>query len=224
VKKYKGYELKEPDNPSPKDGEYPDDVVEAAKAQRDKVAKVEAEITKLLIDLAEKNKANMEGLDYRMKALKSLIRKIAAEKDEEHGGDAKKAAEAMSDIARYTMSYEPEDYIDGVKDVVEQMKKLGYELNVKNYWKGGDPYQGINVAVVHPDGTRFELQFHTPQSVADKEKIHAIYEDYRTETDPRKRFIMYNRMVRMAEKIGVPYPPEELLEIGNVREQPFTPR
>jgi DNA polymerase III epsilon subunit-like protein len=224
VKKYKGYDLKEPDNPGPKDGEYPDDVVEAAKAQRDKVAKVEAEITKLLIDLAEKNKANMEGLDYRMKALKSLVRKIAAEKDEEHGGDAKKAAEAMSDIARYTMSYEPEDYIDGVKDVVEQMQALGYELNVKNYWKGGDPYQGINVAVVHPDGTRFELQFHTPQSVADKEKIHAIYEDYRTETDPRKRFIMYNRMVRMAEKIGVPYPPEELLEIGNVREQPFTPR
>jgi DNA polymerase III epsilon subunit-like protein len=224
VKKYKGYDLKEPDNPGPKDGEYPDDVVEAAKAQRDKVAKVEAEITKLLIDLAEKNKANMEGLDYRMKALKSLVRKIAAEKDEEHGGDAKKAAEAMSDIARYTMSYEPEDYIAGVKDVVEQMQALGYELNVKNYWKGGDPYQGINVAVVHPDGTRFELQFHTPQSVADKEKIHAIYEDYRTETDPRKRFIMYNRMVRMAEKIGVPYPPEELLEIGNVREQPFTPR
>jgi hypothetical protein len=224
VKKYKGYDLKEPDNPGPKDGEYPDDVIEAAQAQRDKVAKVEAEITKLLIDLAEKNNANMEGLDYRMKALKSLVRKIAAEKDEEHGGDAKKAAEAMSDIARYTMSYEPEDYIEGVKDVVEQMQKLGYELNVKNYWKGGDPYQGINVAVVHPDGTRFELQFHTPQSVADKEKIHAIYEDYRTETDPRKRFIMYNRMVRMAEKIGVPYPPEALLEIGNVREQPFTPR
>ena len=122
------------------------------------------------------------------------------------------------------MSYEPEDYIEGVKDVVKQMQELGYELNVKNYWKGGDPYQGINVAVVHPDGTRFELQFHTPQSVADKEKIHAIYEDYRTETDPKKRFIMYNRMVRMAEKIGVPYPPEALLEIGNVREQPFTPR
>lgn len=224
VKKYKGYTLNEPDNPTTKPGEYPDDVVEAATKHRAEIEKVEAEITKLLIDLAEKNKANMEGLDFRLKALKSLIRKIAAEKDSEHGGDADKAAKAMSDVVRYTMSYEPADYIDGVKGVIAEMQKLGYDLRVKNYWKGDDPYQGINVAVTHPDGTKFELQFHTPQSVVDKEKIHLIYENYRTETDPKKRWIMYNRMVRMANKIGVPIPPDELMSIGIVKEQPFTPR
>jgi DNA polymerase III epsilon subunit-like protein len=224
VKKYKGYTLNEPDNPTTKPGEYPDDVVEAATKHRAEIEKVEAEITKLLIDLAEKNKANMEGLDFRLKALKSLIRKIAAEKDSEHGGDADKAAKAMSDVVRYTMSYEPADYIAGVKDVIAEMQKLGYDLRVKNYWKGDDPYQGINVAVTHPNGTQFELQFHTPQSVADKEKIHLIYDNYRTETDPKKRWIMYNRMVRIANKIGVPVPPDELLEIGIVKEQPFTPR
>ena len=222
AKMYKGYTLNEPDNPTPKPGEYPDDVVEAATKQREKIAKVEAEITKLLIDLADKNKAQMEGLDYRMKALKSLMRKIAAEKDSEHGGDAQKAAEAMSDVVRYTMSYEPEDYVAGVKDVIAQMQKLGYELRVKNYWEADDPYQGINVAAIHPNGTKFELQFHTPQSVADKEKIHAIYEDYRTETNYLKRLVMYQKMVNLANKIGIPIPPDELMKIGIVKTQPFT--
>jgi DNA polymerase III epsilon subunit-like protein len=222
VKKYKGYELKEPDNPEPKPGEFPDDVVEAAKKHRAEIEKVEAEITKLLIDLAEKNNARMEGLDFRLKALKSLMRKIAAEKDSEHGGDAQKAAEAMSDVVRYTMSYGEEDYVDGVKDVVEQMQKLGYDLRIKNYWQSDDPYQGINVAVTHPDGTKFELQFHTPQSVAEKEKIHLMYEDYRGSTDPKQRWELYQKMVEIANKIGVPVPPEELLSIGEIKVQPFS--
>jgi DNA polymerase III epsilon subunit-like protein len=224
AKMYKGYTLNEPANPTPKPGEYPDDVVEAATKQRAKIAEVEAEITKLLIDLADKNKAQMEGLDFRMKALNSLMRKIAAEKDSEHGGDAQKAAEAMSDVVRYTMSYEPDDYVAGVKDVIAQMQKLGYDLRVKNYWEADDPYQGINVAAIHPNGTKFELQFHTPQSVADKEKIHAIYEDYRTEKDYLKRLVMYRKMVNLANKIGVPIPPDELMKIGIIKTQPFTPR
>lgn len=224
VKKYKGYDLSEPDNPTPKDGEFPDDVVEAAKKHRAEIEKVEAEITKLLIDLAEKNNARMEGLDFRLKSLKSLMRKIAAEKDSEHDGDAEAAAKSMSDVVRYTMSYSPEDYVEGIKGVIDAMKESGYEMRIKNYWKGGDPYQGINVAVTHPDGTQFELQFHTPQSVVEKEKIHLLYEEYRTSQDPRQRFTLYNRMVRIAEKIDVPYPPDELLNIGIVKEQPFTPR
>ena len=222
AKMYKGYTLNEPANPTPKPGEYPDDVVEAATKQRAKIAEVEAEITKLLIDLADKNKAQMEGLDFRMKALNSLMRKIAAEKDSEHGGDAQKAAEAMSDVVRYTMSYEPDDYVAGVKDVIAQMQKLGYDLRVKNYWQADDPYQGINVAAIHPNGTKFELQFHTPQSVADKEKIHAIYEDYRTEKDYLKRLVMYRKMVNLANKINIPIPPDELMEIGIIKTQPFT--
>jgi DNA polymerase III epsilon subunit-like protein len=222
VKKYKGYDLKEPDNPIPEPGEYPKDVVEAATAHRAEIEKVEKEITKLLIDLADKHKGKMEGLDFRLKSLKSLMRKIAAEKDSEHGGDAEKAAKAMSDVVRYTMSYEPADYVKGVKSVIEEMHKAGYDLRIKNYWKSGDPYQGINVAVTHPDGTKFELQFHTPQSVVEKEKIHAHYEDYRTTTDLRRRYELYDRMVRLAEKIHVPYPPDELLGIGVVKEQPFT--
>jgi hypothetical protein len=57
--------------------------------------------------------------------------------------------------------------------------------------------------------------------VAEKEKIHVMYEEYRTSKDPGQRWELYQRMVEIANQIGVPIPPEELLTIGQVKEQPF---
>jgi hypothetical protein len=218
--KHGGYDMIEPDNPEPKPGA-PRDVIEAATAQREKLVEAEKEITKTMIDLANKHKGQMRGLDFRIKAIKSLVRKILDEKDTEHGGDAQKAAESMSDVIRYTTAFDPEEYVSGVKGMVEELQAAGYKLRIKNYWKGDDPYQGINIAAIGPDGTKFELQFHTPQSVEDKEEIHKLYETYRESKDNAQRRQLYDEMVIMANKIGVPYPPEELLSIGEVKVQPF---
>ena len=218
--KHGGYEMIEPDNPDPKPGA-PRDVVEAATAQREKLVEAEKEITKKMIDLANKHNGQMRGLDFRLKALKSLVRKILDEKDTEHGGDAQKAAESMSDVIRYTTAFDPEEYVSGVKGMVEELQAAGYKLRIKNYWKGDDPYQGINIAAIAPDGTKFELQFHTPQSVEDKEEIHKLYETYRESKDNAERRRLYDEMVVMANKIGVPYPPDELLGIGETKFQPF---
>ena len=215
-----GYDMIEPDNPEPKPGA-PRDVIEAATAQREKLVEAEKEITKTMIDLANKHKGQMRGLDFRIKAIKSLVRKILDEKDTEHGGDAQKAAESMSDVIRYTTAFDPEEYVSGVKGMVEELQAAGYKLRIKNYWKGDDPYQGINIAAIGPDGTKFELQFHTPQSVEDKEEIHKLYETYRESKDNAQRRQLYDEMVQMANKIGVPYPPDELLSIGEVKFQPF---
>jgi hypothetical protein len=220
-RKYGGYDLPDPDNPEPNPGQYSDDVIGAAKEQRDKIAAAEKQITETMIDLANKHGGKMEGLAFRLKAIKSLARKIASEKDSEHDGDARKAAESMSDVVRYTSTFEPENYVEGVKGMVKELEEQGYKLRIKNYWVGDDPYQGINIAATAPDGTKFELQFHTPQSVKDKEDIHVKYEEYREASDTRRRYELYNSMVRMAKRIEVPYPPDALLEIGQQKFQDF---
>jgi len=220
-RKYGGYDLPDPDNPEPNPGQYSDDVIGAAKEQRDKIAAAEKQITETMIDLANKHGGKMEGLAFRLKAIKSLARKIASEKDSEHDGDARKAAESMSDVVRYTSTFEPENYVEGVRGMVKELEEQGYKLRIKNYWVGDDPYQGINIAATAPDGTKFELQFHTPQSVKDKEDIHVKYEEYREASDTRRRYELYNSMVRMAKRIEVPYPPDALLEIGQQKFQDF---
>ena len=217
---YKGYDLIEPPNPMPKDGQYPIEVVEAAEKQRAKIKEVEKEITETLIDLAEEHDSVLINLAYRMKSIKSLARKI---NDEKGTRDLDEVAEEMSDVVRYTGTFSPQNYVAGASGIIEDLKKKGYSLRVKNYWKGGDPYQGINIAAVHPNGTRFELQFHTPQSAIDKEVIHKIYDDYKDATDPKKRFELYNRMVRMAARIELPVNEDSLYKIGDLKTQGFSP-
>ena len=219
-KPYKGYDLVDPPNPLPKDGTYPVEIVEAAKQQREKIEKVEKEITATLIDLAEKHDSILIGLKHRLKSIKSLSRKINDEKGER---SVTEAAEEMSDVVRYTATFSPENYVAGAAGVVKDLEKSGYKLTVKNYWEAGDPYQGINVAAVHPNGTRFELQFHTPQSAIDKEAIHEVYDEYKIATNPKKRYELYNRMVRMAERIEIPADKDKLYEIGETRVQEFSP-
>jgi hypothetical protein len=171
-----------------------------------------------MIDTANANGGTMEGLDYRMKAEKSLARKIDDEKVE-NGGDAEVTADKMSDVVRYTMTFEEPEYTEGVAGTVEGLEAKGYDMRVKNYWVEGDPYQGINVAAVHPNGQKFELQFHTPGSHKAKEPIHAEYETYRESRDNRTRYTTYRRMTRMAARITVPAGP--VLSIGTPLFQGF---
>lgn len=198
---YGGYELKPVDNP-PAVGR-PDNVVAAAQAVRAKAAAAEPQITKDMIDVANKNGGTLEGLDYRLKAEKSLARKIDDEKAE-LGGDVEATAAKMSDVVRYTATFEDSNYVAGVQSTISDLEAQGYTLRVKNYWAPDDPYQGINVAAVHPSGQKFELQFHTPGSLAAKEPIHSHYETYRESRDNRTRWKSYSRMTRMARKIAVP--------------------
>jgi hypothetical protein len=216
---YKGYDLVEPANPLPgPDDGYPNEVVDAATAQREKLKTIEKEITSTLIDLSEKHGSVMVGLGARFKSVKSLARKI---NDERGNRTAEEAAADMSDVIRYTMTYTPENYVSGAKAVIADLNADGYKLLVKNYWKAGDAYQGINIAAVHPDGTRFELQFHTPQSAFEKEAVHKVLDDYRIEKDPKKRWVLYDRMVRISARIETPVE-DGILDIGETRSQDFS--
>ena len=232
---YRGYVLSEPENPPAKEGTDPK-VVEAAQGVRAMVVASEPAITRSMIDLALNNGGTLEGLDFRLKSEKSLARKIGQEADTQYGGAVGRAASAMSDVARYTMTFKDSDYVGGVKGTVADLESKGYVLRVKNYWEAGDPYQGINVAAVHPDGTKIEMQFHTPTSLDFKEPkldpgsplesqaLHRQYERYRESTDPKERYQLYDSMSRISSHIPVPPPPAALLGIGTLKRQPFTPK
>jgi hypothetical protein len=232
---YKGYSLGTPDNPPGEADKRRPDSIAAAKAVRDRIGAAEPEITRDMIDIAERHGAKMEGLDHRLKSEKSLARKIDDERDDpKNGGDPVKTAEGMSDVARYTMTFKDQEYVEGAKATIADLEEQGYELRVKNYWVPGDPYQGINIAAVHPGtGVRVELQLHTPTSLDFKEPklsaddpirrqaTHALYERYRESRDMRTRVSTYRSMMRLAAQIPVPVG-AGLLAIGTPSFQPLT--
>jgi hypothetical protein len=56
----------------------------------------------------------------------------------------------------------------------------------KNSWKDQE-YKGINTRWVTPDGERFELQFHTPESYHAKQEVtHQAYERARNPLTSKK--------------------------------------
>jgi hypothetical protein len=232
---YGGYDLGKVDNPPGEEGKRRPDSIAAARAERGRVAAIEPEITRDIIDVANNHGGKVEGLEFRLKSEKSLARKVDAERDDPaNGGDPKKTAESMSDVARYTITYKDSEYVRAAEATVKDLEKQGYELRVKNYWQPGDPYQGINIAAVHPNGTRFELQLHTPTSLDFKEPklsaddpmrrqaTHVLYEEYRESGSMRVRVSTYNTMRRQAAQIPVPPPPDRLRAIGEPKFQPLT--
>lgn len=61
----------------------------------------------------------------------------------------------------------------------------------------GRPYSGVHTVWRHPDGSHFELQFHTPASSRIKNEIHGMYEEFRVSTDVVRQRDLYQQMAAL---------------------------
>ena len=198
----------------------------AASEMYGKMKELEPNITSNMKEIEKLTGGTLVGLDFRLKSLESLTRKIKAEVADSNGKKTpEEAAASIADGVRFTLQFDPNDYTGGVQRSLDTLKAQGYEImGVKNFWKKGDPYQGINVKL-EKNGVLTELQFHTPQSLDTKEKVlHKDYEIYRDKTkySESERKDAYLRMVDAASRL-IPDPKEldSLLKIGTPAFQPF---
>lgn len=162
----------------------------------EKAARAEKEVTPALSGLAQQNGLKMEGLDFRLKSQESLARKL---------GDT--APEDIRDALRYTMVGDAKDLAASSKATLQSLQEQGYKvLKVKNTFKPGAPYKGVNTQIKAPDGQVFELQFHTPQSFHTKQNLsHGLYEQMRVlpDGDPRKAELA-TELVKLSDPISTP--------------------
>jgi SPP1 gp7 family putative phage head morphogenesis protein len=178
-------------------------------------------ITPQIMAIAEKTRGVVDGLKFRVKQPNSLRRKIV---DQVRLGEYATPAEAaanISDTVRYTVAYDRNEYLTGVTNALDELRTKGYQLKVKNYWERAD-YKGINVAVKDADGKLFELQLHTKESLAIKEDLHALYEQYRVSRNDAERWRLWNRMTEIAAKTPEPANFQGLLKVGELRYEYFT--
>jgi hypothetical protein len=171
----------------------------------EKASAVEPEITNIMEVISNKLGANLTGLEYKLKTVDSLNRKILDVANEKFNGDLKMAAENISDAVRYTMLTNSSKYMETVNSAVATLKRKGYSAVVKNTWKPNSAYKGINVALVSPSGQRLELQFHTAKSLSVKGKIHPMYEEWRV-LDPNssKAETLMSEMIKLSSSLVTP--------------------
>lgn len=146
----------------------------------------EPEVTAALQALERQGIGRLEGIAYRLKAdgdrtVEKILGDVAA------GDDLAKAAK-VNDALRYTFMHEPGSYYSSVAKVHDDLVAAGFQpVKWRNNWDNPLSHD-INTAWRSPSGTRFELQFHTPESFHRKmvegpdglPASHAVYEDYRS--------------------------------------------
>lgn len=185
------------------------DLAIARAAAKDKVAKAreaEPKLTGMMKDCAKAAGGEMVGLDFAVKGEGSLTRKIKTEMGK-NGSDVKSAVDDMKDVNRYTMQLTEDNFLSGFEGTMKTLQSQGYEVvRVKNSL--GDPtapYRGVNTNIKSPDGSIWELQFHTAKSLEVKEVNHKLYETQRLDKTPAdKRAELGRQMAENAASIPSP--------------------
>jgi hypothetical protein len=170
----------------------PDQNTEATKACADIHDEGERVIlpAMLQIEAADSNR-RLVGLKHMLKGEDRLKEKIADVLLLESHLSPREALDKVPDAVRYTFIYGSDGYAEGVRADVDRLKTAGFEeVKLKNLWSSSQ-YKGINTQWRRPEtGLRFEVQFHTPESLQAKELTHRAYERLRrpeNETTPVER-------------------------------------
>jgi len=161
----------------------------------------------------------LAGLENMLKGDDRLKEKIADRLRYQPDLSPRQAAAEVPDAVRFTLAYSETHYTNGVLADVDRLKAEGFELiKLKNLW-AKDQYKGINSQWCRPEtGLRFEMQFHTPESLDAKELTHKAYERIRdplTSKDEESELEDYQRRVNAVVKLPPnvfvieDYPPEK---------------
>lgn len=152
-----------------------------------KIILKEPAITADLKKISKDTGIPMMGLEYRLKAKDSFLRKVGTES--EHSLDPQRIRDTITstnDVIRYTYQDNPLNLVNSYKNITGALQEKGYDLvRVKNFWHNkGNPYNGINCTFRLPDPKGkgyqdFEVQFHTPESYGVKDRMHKDYEAWR---------------------------------------------
>jgi hypothetical protein len=212
---------------APSKGQSKEAIAEAQKL-RSKAEIFEPVITGLIENISSSIGAKFGEVDgksslvNRLKSTDSLARKIDQDAENDHAGDRAKAAAALSDSIRYTINVDDNNYTEGVEKTIKALEQTGFKVeSVKNFWQAGDPYDGTNIKVSR-EGTKVELQVHTPSSHRIKEvDLHDDYENYRSNKNNTERRALWDGMVDKAKAISRPANMGKLLTLGTLVTQTF---
>lgn len=134
----------------------------------------EPEITKMLIDFAEKLGLELRGLEKRVKSESSLTEKL-------YDRGEKISIENVRDIIRYSIIVPEDKYTEMAQLILKKLSKMSALIYANNYWANETmAYQGINASFTAKNGAPFEFQIHTSNSFDINIETHEDYEVLRT--------------------------------------------
>lgn len=169
-------------------------------------------ITMDMLEIADANGATMEGLEYSIKTGSSMQNKIdrKTHKALDAGAEPKAAHEYVyefGDIIRYTQVVPHMEMADKTKHTVKLLEAKGYRiLEVDNkYLNKEGRYKAIHINAVSPNGQKFEIQMHSPETLQANSKTHELYEEWRhPDTAEARKAALYQEIKNIYDALPLP--------------------
>lgn len=192
--------------PATRSASVADGFEQAARRLRARAEAREPATTATMQRLAEVAGGHLHKLEHRLKTVASAARKLR-KRAAEQGALAGEAA--LDDMLRYTLVVEDRPaghHLATIRAVLARLEAEGHRaVRLKNYWPRGDNYSGVNGVLEAPGGLRWELQFHTPASIAVQAATRTDYERLRARATPLEtRRAVFRRMAEAWEAVPIP--------------------
>lgn len=121
------------------------------------------------------------------------------------------AARQMSSALRYTVEVDPSALAETVRTALDTLQKQGIRcIGVQNHFVSSSTYSGVVAQLRMREQVEFQVEFHTPQSLQLKLKLHADYKRSQAEqlADRPDNASLQTFIERMREaRAQVPLPP-----------------
>ncbi|MDH4909949.1 hypothetical protein MN091_20800 [Xanthomonas euvesicatoria] len=154
----------------------PQDIALKAQALLGRARQMEPQVTDMLQRIAARHGGQLAGTQHQLKSYGSLqeklMQRMALKKQ-----SLEEAAVGVNDALRYSVVLEPQDFTAGLRATLAALDDQGHaRVKLTNQFTDYPPvFKAINVTLRSPEGALWEIQFHTPETFALKERFHDLY-------------------------------------------------
>lgn len=172
----------------------------------------EPRITLDMLDIAHRLGTSMDGLEYSVKTASSVVSKIERKTDKalQAGETPKKDFEYVSetgDLLRYTQVVNHDEITAKVRATVKLLEDKGYTVDEidNKYLNEEGRYKAVHLNVTSPSGQHFEMQIHSPESLAASRATHTMYEEWRRpETSEERKAELFTMIKSTYDSMPLP--------------------
>ena len=172
----------------------------------------EPRITLDMLDIAHRLGTSMDGLEYSVKTASSVVSKIERKTDKalQAGETPKKDFEYVSetgDLLRYTQVVNHDEIAAKVRATVKLLEDKGYTVDEidNKYLNEEGRYKAVHLNATSPSGQHFEMQIHSPESLAASRATHTMYEEWRRpETSEERKEELFTMIKSTYDSMPLP--------------------
>lgn len=185
-------------------------------------------VTGLITSVTKTHGGEMEGIQFRVKDFQSTVRGLEREASTLQRLDPNMSNEEAMNIAtlnirdglRYTSVFPVGGFNAGVRDMQTKLASVGFRSSLED--RG---WRGVYATFEAPDGDRFEIVFHTPESAIAAKVSNAWYDIYRdqsfSESERARAKDMLERLRKSKESISKSQAKNDTMHAGRRQHGPM---